>query len=159
MAEITFANPSYLWMLLLVPFLVVVHFLTLRQSKAAVIKFANFEAIQRVAKGEVLGSPYKGLLKNKNFGLVMLRTLVYILLILSVAGTIMVYQGKTSSIDYVFAIDASSSMLADDLKPNRFDAAREAAGIFVDIIPQGAEVGIVTFASTSIIEQRPTTKK
>lgn len=159
MAEISFVNPSYLWVLLLVPFLVVIHFFTLRQSRSAVIKFSNFEAIERVASGEVLGSPYKGMLTNKNLGLLMLRALVYCLLIFSIAGATISYKGHTSSFDYVFAIDASSSMLADDFTPTRLEAAKQAASEFVDIIPSGANIGIVTFASTAISELMPNKNK
>lgn len=159
MVEITFVNPSYLWMLLLVPFLVAIHFFTLKQSRAAVIKFSNFEAIERVARGDVLGTPYRGLLRNKNLGLLILRALVYCLLILSIAGTTVSYKGKTSSFDYVFAIDSSSSMLADDFQPTRLAAAKDAAISFIDLIPAGASIGVVTFASTSIVELRPTSNK
>jgi len=156
MVEITFTNPSYLWVLILIPFITIIHFFTLKQTRASAIKFSNFEAIARVAQGDMLGSPYKGLLKNKNIGLLMLRALVYCLLIFSVAGAIVSYQGKTSNLDYVFAIDASSSMLADDFTPTRLEAAKDASLKFVDIVPPGAEVGITTFASTAIINLRPT---
>lgn len=156
MVEVTFTNPSYLWILILVPFMVVLHFFTLKHSKAAAIKFSNFEAIERVARGDVFGAPYKGLLRNKNLGLLLLRALVYCLLIFSVAGTTIFYEGKASVSDYVLAIDASSSMLADDFTPTRFDAAKEAASNFIEIVTKGANIGIVTFASTSIINLRPT---
>lgn len=156
MAEVTFANPEYLWILVLVPILIFVHFLTLKQSRAAVIKFANFEAIERVSKGEFLGTPYRGILKNKDIGLLSLRALIYCLLILSAAGTIVLYQGTASNFDYVLTIDTSSSMLANDLSPSRMDAAKAAAEEFTNIMPSRANVGIVTFASTSIIGLRPT---
>jgi len=156
MVEITFTSPSYLWILAIVPFLIIIHFFTLKQSRAAVIKFSNFEAIERVARGEVLGTSYRGLLKNKNLGLLFLRALVYCLLILSVAGTTIWYSGKTSDFDYVFAIDSSASMLADDFIPTRLEAAKETAGEFVNLVPSGAKIGVLTFASTSLIELRPT---
>lgn len=156
MAEITFTNPSYLWVLLLIPILVIIHFLTLRQSKSAVIKFSNFEAIERVASGDFLGKPYRGLLKNKNIGLLSLRALVYCVLILSAAGTTIWYKGIASNSDYILAIDTSSSMLADDFVPTRLDAAKEAAGKFLDFVPSKTNIGIVTFASTSITELRLT---
>ncbi len=152
MVDLTFTNQGYLWASILVPFMTLIHFFTLRQKKADIIKFSNFEAIERVAKGEILAKPYKGLLKNKNLGLLAIRALIYSILILSASGATLLYQGRTSEHDYVFAIDASSSMLADDFKPTRFDAAKQAAGNFLELIPKGASIGIVTFASTSIIE-------
>ena len=156
MVDITFTNPNYLWVLLLVPFMVIIHFFTLKQSKAAVIKFSNFEAIERVAKGEVLGTPYRGILKNKNIGLLILRALVYCLLIFSVAGANLSYNGNFSSSDYIFVIDASGSMIANDFLPTRLDAAKESATKFVDLVPSDANIGIVTFSSVTIINLRPT---
>ncbi|MEK6946527.1 MAG: VWA domain-containing protein [Nanoarchaeota archaeon] len=154
MVDVVFTNPSYLWILLLVPVLIIIHLITLKQSRGAIIKFANFEAIERVAKGNMLGKPYQGILKNKNFGLLLIRALVYCLLILSAAGTTLWYVGNASDFDYVIAIDGSTSMLANDLDPNRFEAAKESALIFTSVVPKGASIGIITFASTSVIESR-----
>ncbi len=156
MVEISFTNPSYLWVLVLVPFLIVLHFLTLKQSRAAAIQFSNFEALERVARGEVLGTPYRGLLKNKNLGLLIFRAFVYCLLIFSVAGTVISYKGKSSVYEYIIAIDTSSSMLADDFKPTRLEAAKQSAMRFIDFVPSGSQIGVVTFASTAIVELRPT---
>ena len=46
----------------------------------------------------------------------------------------------------ILALDVSRSMMATDIKPNRFDAARAALKIFVENLPQGTQVGLVTFA-------------
>lgn len=49
----------------------------------------------------------------------------------------------------VLAIDVSESMLATDVQPNRFEAAKEAAGSFLDQIPAGFHVAVVTFAGSA----------
>tara|TARA_Y100000310_G_scaffold219247_1_gene220646 strand:+ start:13107 stop:14075 length:969 start_codon:yes stop_codon:yes gene_type:complete len=159
MVELSFINQSYLWLLTLIPFIIAIHFFTLKYARTAIIKFSNFEAIQRVASGDVLGKPYHGILRNKNMGLLLLRAIVYILLILSVAGTTLHYEGKASKFDFVLAMDTSSSMLADDFQPSRLEAAKEAAIKFVDIVPTSTELGIVTFASTSLSNLRLTSDK
>ncbi len=46
----------------------------------------------------------------------------------------------------VLAIDVSASMLATDVKPDRFTAAKAAATSFLDEVPPGFRVGVVTFA-------------
>jgi Ca-activated chloride channel homolog len=46
----------------------------------------------------------------------------------------------------ILALDVSRSMMATDIKPNRFDAARAALKTFVENLPQGTKVGLVTFA-------------
>lgn len=45
----------------------------------------------------------------------------------------------------ILAIDTSISMEATDVAPSRVDAAREAAGSFLDSVPDGVAVGVVAF--------------
>ncbi len=59
----------------------------------------------------------------------------------------------------ILALDSSLSMRAEDLKPNRFEAARTAARSFVEKRVSGAEVGIVAFAGNAAIVQMPTAKQ
>ncbi len=59
----------------------------------------------------------------------------------------------------ILALDSSLSMRADDLKPNRFEAARTAAETFIDKRANGAEIGIVSFAGNAAIVQMPTTNQ
>jgi Ca-activated chloride channel family protein len=49
----------------------------------------------------------------------------------------------------VLAIDVSDSMLATDVKPDRFTAAKAAAISFLDQVPPGFQVGVVTFAGSA----------
>jgi hypothetical protein len=46
--EISFTNPLYLWMLLALPFLFLIHFFSIKYIKRKGIEFANFEALKRV---------------------------------------------------------------------------------------------------------------
>jgi Ca-activated chloride channel family protein len=45
----------------------------------------------------------------------------------------------------VLAIDVSLSMEADDVSPSRIDTVRDAAGEFLDTVPEGVSVGVVAF--------------
>lgn len=56
----------------------------------------------------------------------------------------------------MLALDASLSMRAEDLKPNRFEAARTAARSFIDKRVSGIDVGIVAFGGSAAIVQMPT---
>ena len=49
----------------------------------------------------------------------------------------------------VLAIDVSDSMLATDVQPDRFTAAKAAATSFLDEVPEGFRVGVVTFAGAA----------
>lgn len=56
----------------------------------------------------------------------------------------------------VLSIDVSRSMLADDLPPTRIDAAKIAAREFVQALPKGLKVGLVTFSSYATLVVPPT---
>ena len=55
----------------------------------------------------------------------------------------------------VLAIDVSDSMLATDVKPDRFTAAQSAASSFLDRVPAGFQVGVVTFAGSAATVAEP----
>jgi Ca-activated chloride channel family protein len=58
----------------------------------------------------------------------------------------------------VLAIDTSISMEAEDVPPSRVDAAREAAGSFLESVPEGVAVGVVGFDGTARQLIAPTTR-
>jgi len=127
-----------------IPFFIILHFIILKRTKSRAIKFANFEALARVTGGKIM---------NKNLTILVLRLWAFIFIIMAASGTILSYNGETTESDYILAIDTSSSMLADDLVPNRLKAAKEAAISFLETIPSGGSVGLVTFAGTAYAEQ------
>jgi Ca-activated chloride channel family protein len=56
----------------------------------------------------------------------------------------------------ILCIDTSGSMRAVDLEPTRAAAARAAARAFIDTVPAGTQIGIVTFASSASAQLAPT---
>lgn len=56
----------------------------------------------------------------------------------------------------VIALDTSSSMLATDVAPDRFTAARAAAKDFVAQLPGGFDVGLVTYSAIATLQVPPT---
>jgi Ca-activated chloride channel family protein len=141
--EITFTDPTYLWFLFVVPIIILLHFLGFRHSKATAMRFANFEAVRRVMGSQLL---------RKNSLMLFIRSLTVVLLILSLSGTVLWYSGESSNFDVVLAIDSSGSMLTDDFKPNRLDAAKNAAILFVNSSIE-SEIGVVSFSGLPFIEQ------
>ena len=59
----------------------------------------------------------------------------------------------------VLAIDVSRSMAATDVQPNRLDAAEAAAAGFLDRLPPGFRVGLVTFSTGSGVVVAPTSDR
>src|SRR3989338_545301 len=150
MVGLTFAKPVYLWLIGFIPLLIFVHFYSLRYGRKKALKFANFEAISRVTGGEIA---------SKNVMLLLMRLMVVIFLILAAASTTIHYTGRTSEYDFILAVDASSSMLAEDYTPNRLEAAKTAAELFVGDANAVLHLGIVTFSGASFIQQALTDDK
>ena len=59
----------------------------------------------------------------------------------------------------ILAIDVSGSMLAEDMRPNRMEAAKAAARAFVDKQSESVKIGVVSFSGDASIVQSPTTDK
>ncbi|MBI4439940.1 VWA domain-containing protein [Candidatus Woesearchaeota archaeon] len=159
MVSFVFSHPTYLWILLLVPFIILTHLFTLKHVRATAIKFANFDALERVAKGDFYGKPYEGLLRNKSTWFLLLRVITYSILVFAIAGTMIEYQGEAPKSNFVLVVDSSMSMLAEDITPNRIDAAKSAALDFIKSVPDQTSVGIVSFSGTPVVVREMTKDK
>jgi Ca-activated chloride channel family protein len=58
---------------------------------------------------------------------------------------------KSSSSTVVLALDVSRSMLAEDVSPNRYEAAKKAALDFIRSTPDEVKIGVVAFAGRTEI--------
>ncbi len=151
MIIINFTNPYYLLLLVSIPLLIITHFFVLGYLKRRAVKFANFEAIKRVTGTKFELKNARGI--SKNLFLLIVRMFVLLFLIFSISGPVLWYSGQGSEFDFVITIDASSSMLADDFEPYRLDAARKASSLFVESLKARTNIGVVSFAGTSFVEQ------
>lgn len=86
---------------------------------------------------------------SKNFISLYFNILVILLLVFSLAGTVVSFSRETSSFEYVIAIDNSGSMRTQDILPNRLTAAKEASKRFVDSLALGTNIGVVSFAGSA----------
>lgn len=81
--------------------------------------------------------------------------------VLLLAGLVAMTTGFAGPVDQVevereralvvLALDTSASMLAEDVAPDRFTAAKAAATAFVDGLPDGFDVALVSFAGTASV--------
>jgi Ca-activated chloride channel homolog len=66
---------------------------------------------------------------------------------------------RVSDATVVLVMDASRSMRRSDVQPDRFTAARDAAQSFLDRVPTGFDVGLVTFTGTADRVVDPTSQR
>ncbi len=141
--EIIFEKPEYLWFLLTIPVIVIAHFVTLKSNTKKAVRFANFEAIQRITGGQTL---------SKNFFLLVIRIVIILLFVFALSSITLSYSGLGSKFDFAIAIDSSSSMLIQDLQPNRLDVAKNSAVNFLDTLHSNNQISVVSFASVAFLE-------
>jgi len=146
----TFTDPKYLFLLLVIPLIVFIYLLTLKSIKKRALKFANFDAIARVQGVSFF---------SRDIVTTILSSLIVLVLVLSVSGLTLHRQAQASSFSFVIAIDVSRSMEANDLPPNRLDAAKETAKEFVNAAPSTTKIGLVSFSGNAYIHQSLTDKK
>ena len=138
---IYFANPDYLWLFLSLPLLVGWYVFT-RKKIQPVLKISSLS----------------GFRVKSNF-LARLQPLLFVMRLLALSAVITALarpqtmdvstRTKTNKgIDIVMAIDVSSSMLAQDLKPNRLTALKRVAASFVDYRVSD-RIGLVIYAGES----------
>lgn len=147
---LSFSYPQYLFLLFIIPLIILFHFWALKSARKNALKFANFEAIKRI----------KGIdLFSKNIIVLILTSLIIFILVLTISGMRLHTSANASSFSFVLAIDTSRSMQADDMKPDRLEAAKESAMDFVDSTPIATRIGVISFSGNSFISQDMTDSK
>lgn len=149
--NITFANPQFFWLLLVLPLMVAWYVYWNKKSKPNVTLSSTI-AFKKI-------SSWKDYLYHSLFAL---RLLAVALIIIALARPQTHSENAqtkiTDGIDIVMAIDVSSSMLSQDLKPNRFEALKKVASQFVkDRLND--RIGLVVYAGESYTKTPVTTDK
>ena len=138
-----FGQPYYLLLILILPLLVLWYFKK-GQNQEATIRFSNLELISKsvIRNG-----------KMKNMFFIIGRLFIMLLIIFALARPRLsdtIRESKTEIVDILLVIDQSSSMLAQDFKPNRLEAAKEVAKKFIKD-REGDRLGLIVFAGEPYI--------
>lgn len=148
---IYFANPNYLWLGVLLTVAFIWHYLSWKKAQAE-LTLSSLKGFEGTTS---LLAQFRPLL-------FVLRMITLALLILAIARPQTVdvsTRTKTNKgIDIVMAIDVSSSMLAQDLKPDRLTALKRVAAAFVDD-RLSDRIGLVVYAGESYTKTPITSDK
>ncbi len=144
----TFLTPIWLLLLLPVAALAAAYVVVLRRRQRYAVRFASLPMLERVVP------------RRPGWRRHVPATLV--LLALTCLGLAAARPEMTLRLPYdratvMVAIDTSGSMAATDVPPNRLEAAKAAAVAFVDDLPDTVNVGVVSFAGSSVVVSAPTT--
>ena len=140
----TFANSAYLLLMLLVIPCVIWYVLRGRKRRAAM-------SVPTVSMYGGMRKSWKYYLLHVPFILEM-AAIVLLSLILARPQTTDRWQDtEIEGIDIMLAVDVSTSMLAEDLKPNRIEAAKQVASEFINGRPND-NIGLTIFAGEAFTQ-------
>jgi Ca-activated chloride channel family protein len=139
-----FANPEFLWLLLLIP--VIGFYLWRRRKQFSVeLQFSSLSILSAVPRS----------LRERLYNMpLVLRMSALALFILALARPQSVSSRQnisTEGIDIVLEIDLSGSMVAEDFNPNRIEAAKQVASDFIDG-RSNDRIGLVVFSAQSFTQ-------
>jgi Ca-activated chloride channel family protein len=151
MEKITFLNPEFFWLFLLIPIGIALIFWR-REQQTPSLQISSLQGF-----------------KGTNSLLAKVEPLLNIIRLLALSSLIVAMarprtvdvSNKTKTtrgIDIVVAVDVSGSMLAKDLKPNRMEALKKVAADFVDERPND-RIGLVVYASEAYTKTPVTSDK
>lgn len=139
-----FANIEYLFLLLLlIPY--IVWYIVKRKNSEPSLQVSDTRVYAHAPKS------FKIYLLHVPF-ILRIIALAMVIIVLSRPQTTNNWQNtEVEGIDIMLAVDVSTSMLAEDLKPNRLEAAKQVAAEFINGRPND-NIGLTIFAGESFTQ-------
>jgi Ca-activated chloride channel family protein len=147
-AQLAFLSPDRLLLLVIIPVLVAAYVFAMLRKNRRGMRFTNTSMLEVVVPKQ---SQWR-------------RHLAVALSLLSLITLTAAFARPKTQVDVpreratiVVVIDASLSMQATDVKPNRLDAAKQAANAFVESLPDKYNVAVVSLSGNPNVLVPPTT--
>ncbi len=141
---IEFAQPGFLWLLLVIP-LMVAYYYWRNQQLQGILGMSSTKGFAFAQKNPT---------RIWRHCSIVLRSLALIALVTALARpqSALSWQNETTEgIDVMIATDISGSMLSEDFKPNRLEAGKNIAINFIENRP-GDRIGLVVFSGESFTQ-------
>jgi Ca-activated chloride channel family protein len=146
-----FLAPGRLWLLLVIPGLVAAYILTQRRRTKNTVRFTQIEMLEQIAPTR------PGWRRHAVAGVQLAALTIGILAVAQPARRSTSRPNAAGKIILLF--DVSLSMQADDVSPNRLEAAKQAGIDFVDAVDADVEVGLISFSGSVGTDVEPTTDR
>jgi len=144
MSGITYYEPHWLWLLLLIPGIIA--FYVLRQQKTSAALH-----MPGLRQFEDAGITFRHYLMHILFALRAVAVGLLIIVLARPQKTDKFQNITTEGIDIMFALDISGSMLARDFRPDRLEASKNVATEFISGRPYD-RMGLVVFSGESFTQ-------
>ncbi len=145
-----FANPEYLYLLLMLPAMLVLFLLNSLRRKRYLRKIGTPALVNKLIP-EMSG--------NRSF-------IKFLIMMLAVASAVIllarpqygsrIEEVKKQGVEVIIALDVSNSMLAEDIQPNRLIRAKQAISRLVDNLTDD-RIGLIVFAGDAYTQVPVTT--
>ena len=140
-----FEDPIYLYLLILIPVLAIIRFITYRNQKKRLRKFGEPKLLKELMPDVSRWRP------GVKFWLLQgALALLIIMLARPQLGT-KISQEKRTGIETIIAVDISNSMRAEDVEPSRLDRAKMMVENLVDHFTDD-KIGLIVFAGDAFVQ-------
>lgn len=143
-------NPWIFWFLVVLLILSIIYFILFYRNKKIIENFIEIDLLHRLLIDFSASKPLVRFLI-----LIVALTFLVISLANPLIGTKLI-EGKRHGVDIIIALDVSNSMLAEDVKPNRLERAKQMIIRLLDKLTND-RIGIIVFAGESFVQLPLTT--
>ena len=140
-----FEDPIYLWLLVLIPVLALIRFISYRNQKRKLRKFGDPKLLKELMPDVSRFRP-----SVKFWILLAALALLFMMLARPQMGT-KISQEKRTGIETIIALDISNSMLAEDIVPSRLDRSKMMVENLVDHFTND-KIGLIVFAGDAFVQ-------
>ncbi len=141
---IEYADPIYFLLLALIPTLILWYW-KFGKKQEGTIQFSSIK---------LLGNHFK---KRGQWRIILMQIVLMSMLVFTILGLTRprlvdsLEETKIEVVDIILVLDISSSMLAEDFKPNRLEAVKKTAKTFIEN-RKGDRIGLLVFAGETFIQ-------
>jgi len=140
-----FEDPIYLWLLVLIPVLALIRFISYRNRKKKLRKFGDPKLLKELMPDV---SRFRPSLK---FWILLAALALLILMLARPQMGTKISQEKRTGIETIIALDISNSMLAEDIVPSRLDRSKMMVENLVDHFTND-KIGLIVFAGDAFVQ-------
>lgn len=140
-----FEHPEYLYLLLILPFLLLIFTLYMRSKKKALKCFGEMKLLKTLMPDVALKKQYI------KFWLLFICAGLFVIVMAGPQFGSKLQTVKKQGIEVMVCLDVSNSMLSTDITPNRLEKAKQILSRLVDNL-ENDKIGLIVFAGDAFIQ-------